>query len=104
MQVGHMSSLLVAILLVPLTALKMMYYLYDVMQLNDGIVQDLVASYQQCFQLPKEAKLAVRGLWLLDSALQRAHLLKGVDRGSVRDMGEVRCTALQQKTHSTLCY
>ena len=90
--------------MVPLTALKMMYYLYDVMQLNGGIVQDLAESYQKCFQLPREARLAVRGLWLLDSALQRAHLLKEVDRGSVRDMGEVRCTALQQKTHSRLRY
>ena len=81
-----------------------MYYLYDVMQLNGGVVQDLAESYQQCFQLPKEARVAVRGLWLLDSALLRAHLLKGVDRGSVRDMGEVRRTALQQTAHSRLCY
>ena len=70
----------------------MMYYLYDVMQLNGVVVQDLAESYQQCFQLPKEARLAVRGLWLLDGAHRRAYLLKEEDRGSVGDMGKVRRT------------
>ena len=60
------------------------------MQLNGVVVQDLAESYQLCFQLPKEARLAVRGLWLLDGALKSAHLPMEEDREYVRDMGKVR--------------
>ena len=59
----------------------MMYFLFDVMQLNGGVAQDLAENYQQCFQLPREARLAVRGLWLLDGALRRTRLLKEEERG-----------------------
>ena len=70
----------------------MMYYLFDVVQVNGGVAQDLAENYQLCFQLPREARLAVRGLWLLDGALQRMQLLKEEERGSVRGMAEVRHT------------